>query len=321
MRNRIAVALALALSVAGCSDSPTEPRPAEAPRGLGVVRVHNNRPLDKKDVLSHIILIDLASAAEDTISEEAIWWSSLSFSPDGESVVYVHSPSGSAISREIWRADADGSNRRRLVSSAEALGGLAWSPDGRRIAYGRRSPETRGLSLWMMDASGSNQTLLFDPGEGTSAYEPRWSPDGRWILFGDGTTWRRHGGITLISPRTRQIRTVPFPPDSLSNPYCGDIADCVRAAQWTPEGRIGFVNPYYDDPHVRFDLWTMDPQGKDLRRITQGAHYRDAVWSPDGKMIAAVGADFDGSGLIHLLSADGELLREFGPGRSPAWRP
>ncbi|MBI4522081.1 MAG: S9 family peptidase [Gemmatimonadetes bacterium] len=54
------------------------------------------------------------------------------------------------------------------------------SPDGTQIAYA--SAQNGSLDIWVMNADGSNARALTDfypDAEG----EPRWSPDGRWILY------------------------------------------------------------------------------------------------------------------------------------------
>jgi Tol biopolymer transport system component len=51
-------------------------------------------------------------------------------SPDGRKIAFVNGD-------DVWTMNADGSGRRRIVDHAEGSMSwrLAWSPDGRRIAY------------------------------------------------------------------------------------------------------------------------------------------------------------------------------------------
>jgi Tol biopolymer transport system component len=59
----------------------------------------------------------------------------------------------------------------------------AWSPDGERVAFGRRvARTTMGRQLWLMDADGANARQLTDL---THIHHgpPQWSADGRYLLF------------------------------------------------------------------------------------------------------------------------------------------
>src|SRR5215472_6949014 len=60
------------------------------------------------------------------------WYPSVS--PAGDQVAFV---AQDGATQEIWLAQADGDNRRRLVAadSTHSIGHLAWSPDGKRLVY------------------------------------------------------------------------------------------------------------------------------------------------------------------------------------------
>src|SRR5512142_432761 len=85
----------------------------------------------------------------------------------------------------IYAMDVDGSRVHRLmhVSSTEPvpIRWLAWSPDGRRLAYWMRG------QIWVMNADGTHKMALAGTpgaplGGGLPAVapaSPTWSPDGR----------------------------------------------------------------------------------------------------------------------------------------------
>jgi Tol biopolymer transport system component len=66
----------------------------------------------------------------------------------------------------------------------------AWSPDGKRIAYTRRTAN-RSSDIWVMNADGSGNRPL-------SAYttdrevDPTWSPNGAWIAYARGPWEQQH---------------------------------------------------------------------------------------------------------------------------------
>ena len=109
------------------------------------------------------------------------------FSPDGSKVVYVSDQSGG---EEIWKAKADGSKPVRITFFEElGVGSPRWSPDGKWIAFDRRSFRHADIYLMREDGSGLQQ-LTFDPLSDTM---PTWSPDGEWVYF---TSYR--GGLSRI---------------------------------------------------------------------------------------------------------------------------
>ena len=70
--------------------------------------------------------------------------------------------------------NADGSERRKLTGNA-SLGTLAWSPDGKKIAFVGKSGGNS--EVYVMNADGGPQQRL------AHGNDPAWSPDGQKIAF------------------------------------------------------------------------------------------------------------------------------------------
>ena len=74
------------------------------------------------------------------------------------------------------------------------------------------------------------------------------------------------------------------------------------------------------------DLYHIDPDTGEKTRLTVGARYLYAAWSPDGKRLAAVHNDA-GQSALHLLDANGKLLETLWQGHDdtvlgpPSWSP
>lgn len=101
------------------------------------------------------------------------------WSPDGKRLVYSRRLTGDGA--DLFVADRDGSNERRLTHDGDGgvtMGTPAFSPDGRHIAC--YAADSTGSSLVVMKADGSARRTVV--AEGSNWY-PRWSPDGRWLVF------------------------------------------------------------------------------------------------------------------------------------------
>lgn len=73
------------------------------------------------------------------------------WSPNGRQLAYISQDDGNF---EIYRINADGSNKVRLTNSPTSDGLPVWSPDGNWIAF--RSDRDGGWAIYVMRADGSN---------------------------------------------------------------------------------------------------------------------------------------------------------------------
>jgi len=103
--------------------------------------------------------------------------SSAAISPDGTRVAMILSKAGSP---DVWVADINGQNLKRLTETREDESSPCWSPDGTKICFASRVAERRGLSI--IPAAGGKMVHLNTGGEPNPS-EPDWSPDGKTIVF------------------------------------------------------------------------------------------------------------------------------------------
>jgi Tol biopolymer transport system component len=154
----------------------------------------------------------------------------------------------------------------------------AWSPDGKRIAFVRRSFADENhpgpWEVWVMNADGGRQRRI---ARGT---EPTWSPDGGWIAFTGAYTPRVSRPdiwVARADGSDRRRLTV-------------NSAFSDRSPDWSPDGNlIAYTTNAGGFGNSTRGLWTMRPDGSHKRLLTpRGVRTGSPSWSPDGKKIAFV---------------------------------
>jgi len=102
------------------------------------------------------------------------------YSPDGGRIAFVSNRSGSW---EIWIANRKGDGLRQLTQLHDGkIAGLAWSPNGRRIAAQAVYQET--LRIMLIDSTTGDISPLRIAGfEGLPVMSPAWSNDGQFLYF------------------------------------------------------------------------------------------------------------------------------------------
>jgi Tol biopolymer transport system component len=177
---------------------------------------------------------------------------------------------------------------------------VAWSPNGRRLAYGcRGTPE--GARIYTIASDGTDRKLLHT---GTrNAFDPSWSPDGTRIVFATSSQPSSIYTVRLDGSGRRLLARDGETPD------------------WSPDGS---AIAYDSSRGVRL----VSPSGVDLTPRT-GPIAPPGVpsWSPDGSRIAVETAD--GTVLVDTStwhrtiasSAVPQSLYGFGRRGRPAWYP
>jgi dipeptidyl aminopeptidase/acylaminoacyl peptidase len=84
----------------------------------------------------------------------------------------------------VWVTDVDNPAPRQLTSGAFNDHAITWNPQGREIAFlSNHEPEpeaNNNSDIFAVDMNGQVRQLTMTRG---CEYEPRWSPDGKWIAY------------------------------------------------------------------------------------------------------------------------------------------
>ncbi len=97
------------------------------------------------------------------------------WSPDGSKLAYVSNESGNP---QIYIYDLSSGQKRRLTYSGKYNTSPAWSPKGDWIAY--CGQDGGGFDIYVIRPDGSDGHALTHGGRNEA---PRWSPDGRMIVY------------------------------------------------------------------------------------------------------------------------------------------
>ena len=137
-------------------------------------------------------LVDLARGVRTTLPGGGAWGDG-AWSPDDSMLAYV-TGDGIVVLR-------DGRVHRRIGQSGS--GGLAWSPEGRRLVF---SDGGDYGSLWLVQIGDRVRTRLTGGGD-TSDLSPAWSPDGSAIYYRHGS-FGDHDGLRAMAPDGTRDRMI-----------------------------------------------------------------------------------------------------------------
>ena len=247
------------------------------------------------------------------------------WSPDGTRLLYFDEG-------KLYLIDPSGGGPQPVDTgcAAPCLGDsqVAFSSDGASLAFIRESEDpsahTYLATVATMDLASGRVVELRSTGSDASA-APGWSPDGTQIVYfragekdGGGPNPPRLDAIWLVDADGNGLRQLS--PTTLAAAY----------PKWSPDGaRILFESIDGEQQ----DIYTIRPDGTDVRRLTTDGVSVSATWTPDGRILfVRPGGASPGWWTMNADGTDAALLiadAEVGPvaGRlldrsaGPTWQP
>jgi len=192
---------------------------------------------------------------------------------------------------DLYTADANGKNIKRLTTTPGYDAEATVSPDGKRMVF--TSERDGDLDLYSMDVNGKNIKRLTDAvGYDGGAF---YSPDGKSIVYRRSTPSNaaelaRYKDLLskhLIVPTTFEVWVMNA--DGSNKRQVTNLAAGSFAPYFTPDGKsiIFCTNHFATDPRKRnFDLALINLDGTGLTRITFNETFDGfPMFSPDGKKL------------------------------------
>jgi len=190
---------------------------------------------------------------------------------------------------DIYTADRDGSNLRRLTSYGVYTAEATVSPDGRTIVF--TSLKDGDLDIYTMNVDGSNVRRLTT----TPGYDggPFFSPDGTKIVYRawhptDAADLASYQGLLaqrLVRPGRMELWVMDA--DGSNQRQITRLGGANFAPFFTPDGRrIIFSSNHRNPRSSNFDLFLVGLDGEGLEQVTtHGTFDGFPQFSPDGKKL------------------------------------
>ena len=275
-----------------------------------------------------------------------------SWSSDGDRLAYT---SG----KEVYVANGDGAEPRRLVTADGTASWPRWSPDGSRLRFTVNG--ANGSAIWEVASDGTRlHALLTGWNNPPAECCGSWTPDGKYFVFqssrgGVADIWAMREAGSLVRRVNHQPVQLTSGPTSTFAPLPSTDGNQLFVRTIQPRGQLvrfdaksGEVRPLFpgappgiqgtgvdfsrDGKWIAYmsypegSLWRSRPDGSERSQLTYPPLLAYMPrWSPDGSQIAFMGQMPGKPWQLYIVSAQGgsaqQLIPEQRDQADPTWSP
>jgi eukaryotic-like serine/threonine-protein kinase len=202
--------------------------------------------------------------------------SGATFTPDGNYLYYTHSDPTNGNNFNLYSVPALGGASRQIVG--DVFSTVSFSPDGKRMVYGRRIHDNKGEDrLLVANTDGNDESVIFRHESGIDGLttDPSWSASGDLIAVGTEELGKNKkntlGSILVLTQQGKLVKTFLLPR------FVEDLA-------WLPDSSgLFFIGGARLSP-TRPQIWFQPyPEGEPFRISNDLNQYTSLSVTADGR--------------------------------------
>ena len=197
---------------------------------------------------------------------------------------------------------------------------LCWSPNGKWIAF--HSHKEQSDDVWLRPSTGDTPPRRISfLGRGAEVGWPRWSADGKWLLF-DGASKATHHSVMFVAGVNQDTGEVTREPTEIA--VRGLDAE-VSHAEWLDSARVIVIGKEAPGRHVIYLVPRDGGQARIVRRFASEHDAPGLAASPDGRDVAFIETAADGFFQVFRMPVAGgkpvQVTTDPSNKTQPAWSP